>query len=547
MMNFSDYRTLSRLQKPPERNYNDMELQLKELRMRRKLLEQRTEQKLGLLGKLEEKEKEGAVRLAQAIEIQNEQAKKRNKELLEEVTLEFNKSTSRIRTNNIKEAKKSYMKLVEASSAAMQQGKLLRMEEKVKAMKDEAVLVLLRAERLRQERMKEDALSQTMESQRQQLLQSFAVEHHERLEAEAAALRRQELSRATNEAFNQHLLNDANQVQQKLIDSLRAMEGHREPLSVPSLPRLPSDREHQHLLPTAYPQPEPLPLLQASIPPPIIEERQEVSLSFMSNDSKHMQQQRGGMMNPSVVPRPAAVVEVPSPSIKASAPMLSEPQISIDTSFAVAAQSRPNTLPAGGTLDDEIASIPAPRSPARAAVSPGKDGHKVTSIMMSVSADEFDIMEDESLEDTSTAALETAATAFKSSLHHKEEAQTVLSTSPKAAMKAAPAASSSSVKAVPMKQLEEIEVSVGMEGFPAVAKLLEYLYPDIENHSNRLAAIQNIYKEDKSHRHMAQMAVSRYLQKLIDMNALVAEVGHDAIGQVVLVIVEAIGSILLPR
>jgi hypothetical protein len=229
------------------RHYVDVEDDLQDLIKKRRLIEQRISQRIDLLKKFQVKRTEGNEKLLKEIEEQNEQAKKRNQMLLETIRLECNRKPGMVTWNDTKrpekksgeqrlaEAKESFKKLLEASSSNYHNSKLVRMEEKMREMKIEEEQAIVRANQLRQQRIQEEIMVQSLEKQRHQLLQSVVVEHHERLEAEATALMQLELSKAVDEAFAEHIAKDTFQIQHTVREKLKALETNRPPLELPQI------------------------------------------------------------------------------------------------------------------------------------------------------------------------------------------------------------------------------------------------------------------------------------------------------------------------
>eukprot|EP00981_Chlorochromonas_danica_P005277 scaffold1058_cov155-Ochromonas_danica.AAC.22 len=253
-MDFNEYRVFTTLKRPPERSYNELELKLEELRLRRQMMEKRTEQKISLVQKMEERRRQGHAHLLESLEKQNEEAKRRNRKLLEDVALS---SSSIVATSSevhyhrqktltrLEEAKTSFRQLQATASEALQQSRWLRLEEELSHLREEERQALLRAEKIKAHRLREAQLGERLGSQRQQLLHSLAREHHERVEAEAEAFLRLEESQRLEQVFQKTLQEDIEEVQEQIREKIRSFDFERRPFllqdpSPPPPPMLPA-------------------------------------------------------------------------------------------------------------------------------------------------------------------------------------------------------------------------------------------------------------------------------------------------------------------
>eukprot|EP01038_Epipyxis_sp_PR26KG_P017167 gene17167-23651_t len=179
-------------------NYSqDIDNELYRLLTKRRLLENKTLLRLETLKEFNNIKKESQKRLVEAVAKQNEEAKLRNLQLLDNihrvVGIETNSTANTLLTSTksdvlLKEAKEKYVKHVEATLPLYHRNNALKQEEKIKKIKLEKLASIKRREALKIELMKEDFLKNELENQRRELVLSLALEQRDLLESNTNSL-----------------------------------------------------------------------------------------------------------------------------------------------------------------------------------------------------------------------------------------------------------------------------------------------------------------------------------------------------------------------
>ncbi|RYH15125.1 hypothetical protein EON65_32300, partial [archaeon] len=166
----------------PPRHYADLEMQLHDLALRRKSVEQKTAYKLDLLSRMESKQREHMGKMTQAIADNNKYADERNKSFLQEINLachEANSSIHHLASDGqssgllrLQQAKRHLTTLCAQAAPQMERSRLFRLQEKMQIMRDQELQALQRAEFLRQERQQHESMASSLEEQRARLLSS---------------------------------------------------------------------------------------------------------------------------------------------------------------------------------------------------------------------------------------------------------------------------------------------------------------------------------------------------------------------------------------
>lgn len=584
------------------------------------MVEKRTEQKLGLLGKFEENKKEGHAKLLQTLAEQNEMARRRNQALLEDVTLEYYRSACGVLTvdevENVKnyrgrnsgakrleEAKKNFVTLLERAATATHKSRLIQMEEKIKTIRDEEQDALLRAEKLRQQRLREEMLSLSIEKQRQQLLQTLAMEHHERLETEAAAIMRMEISRAADEAFQDHVLQDSEQVQQALRERLKAVETMRPPLGIPKF------QAHQLTIPTVedHNGTTALPISSAPISSISTSQGRVISVGSLGGDNVSTDR----IQNPRDQSQLRDVSYVSSDQSSFNISQSIADYRSLAKKVQGVEFSAPNS-PAPNAPVIPPHSSPTPTRPVPrtqdAIESPNVSGNMASSLPLDIGIALAPIETSTSAASDTVAAptptnksptpqgaqaLQSSTSFSMASQGIEESDEFELESSPQ---KPIPYQSSPSPQKMgkgntiappevvdefdiiheptklsptrtkassPVKQdkkkspvkpprpnrdgHEEIHITLSGEDFPSCAKLLSALYPGVERSCRKAIDVTNAYTLDNSHRHVAKEHLLRYTKHRVDMGQMLSEVDESEYSHLVLVLVELLGPYLLPK
>eukprot|EP01033_Poteriospumella_lacustris_P014345 gene14345-10247_t len=194
----------------PSKAY-DLELRLQDLAARRETLEKRSKEKHQLLSEFSNARKDSLSRLVSSFHQQNELAKQRNLELLQDVVVtihqsskktaavlaadldaSLNASSSSVASQTTKgqllAAKRAYLRSLENALPLAHRHEALRLEEKMKRVKMERLQSLQRREKLRHELLREERVRYELEAQRQELAQTLALEQSDLLRAKASSL-----------------------------------------------------------------------------------------------------------------------------------------------------------------------------------------------------------------------------------------------------------------------------------------------------------------------------------------------------------------------
>lgn len=185
----------------------EIDQRLKQLAARRARLEKKSTLRQATIAEFDIIRQESLSRLCDAVEHQNQQAKMRNRALLEDVTNTAHLTQwqsgkpIRVTANNIdrlKEAKREYIRKKELNLPEWQRMQTLKFEQKMEEMKLEKIQSLQRRERLKEEIRRTERIKTALEMQRRDLLSSLVLEQKYALEANAHNILLQEESNTIN-------------------------------------------------------------------------------------------------------------------------------------------------------------------------------------------------------------------------------------------------------------------------------------------------------------------------------------------------------------
>jgi hypothetical protein len=228
----------------PSKAY-DLEMRLQDLAARRDTLEKRTKEKQQLLHEFSNARNESLSRLVKSFNEQNEQAKQRNMALLQDVVITMHQSSKKTAAvlasdldsplntsggntskSQLLAAKKAYLKSLEHALPLAHRQEAIRLEEKMKKLKMEKLQSMQRREKLRHELMREERVRYELESQRQELVQTLALEQSDILRSKASSLLIAEESKLADAEAVQHIAQMGQQlsasIQQRLWEKQQA-------------------------------------------------------------------------------------------------------------------------------------------------------------------------------------------------------------------------------------------------------------------------------------------------------------------------------------
>lgn len=194
--------------------YHELEAKLQQLHDRLHIIEQRSVQKIDLINKFGDRQRETIRRTIESLEKENQEKRKRNQNLLNEILFEYNHvqnvkvSIGRRDKSGEKllQAKNEYkQKVMDASLNTLHRCKLTQLQEKIRQIKTEKNLSLERAAKLRRNTVKENEIMQLLELQRQDLLHALSQEHNEHLTLKANSIILSEQMRANDSVFLENI------------------------------------------------------------------------------------------------------------------------------------------------------------------------------------------------------------------------------------------------------------------------------------------------------------------------------------------------------
>lgn len=229
----------------PSNKINDLEMRLQDLALRRELLEKRSKEKQQLINGFANARKDSLSRLMQSFQEQNELAKKRNAEILEDLILTMHQASKKndsvlaanLNRNDSKSqlvaAKREYTKMLEKALPMVHRAEALRLEERMKHIKIEKVESMQRRKRLQQELVKEERVRYELEVQRKELIHNLALEQGDLLRAKASSLLLAEESKLADAEIVEQMHQLGSQLQQSIDKRLqeRQLEGIMPPLA----------------------------------------------------------------------------------------------------------------------------------------------------------------------------------------------------------------------------------------------------------------------------------------------------------------------------
>eukprot|EP01036_Dinobryon_divergens_P026690 gene26691-35366_t len=200
-----------------------IDTKLQQLERRRHLLEQKTSLHMATIAEFEEIRRESQLRLVKALQAQNEAAKKRNKEFLEEVLVDKDNCKPQVTlhsSSRLLDEKARFSRYIESSYSALQRNKNRLMEEQIAEIKMEKLAAAQRREKLRIQMLRENATKYELEKQRRELMMTYALEQREILEANAQAVLLSEEGKIVDQSILNSVQNYSEDLKSIVADKL---------------------------------------------------------------------------------------------------------------------------------------------------------------------------------------------------------------------------------------------------------------------------------------------------------------------------------------
>lgn len=205
----------------------DLERSLQHIRESRISLEHKTHHQMIISNELLQQNKNSLKRLISSLEIQNQQAKERNIDLINEVLndvtkLNIEKLTPKIKFSETRldEAKKNYYKKLDESVALIRRAQSYKLENKINQIKSEKLLMLHRREVALQDYINEERLNHLLEKERRELININALENADLMKSNHSKyILSQEAKYSDNVAFS-HLSNIASVLQSTEVNNI---------------------------------------------------------------------------------------------------------------------------------------------------------------------------------------------------------------------------------------------------------------------------------------------------------------------------------------
>lgn len=188
------------------------EAHINELRARRQLLETKTKKAQEVLDEYKAKTIAHATDMYQKLKLQTAEARARNAQLLEEISLAAS-AASAIKIEggypsgmmsakeNLRNAKQMYLRSVEYLLPSWRRQMAAQVEEEVKSLRQEKAAALLRRQRMAVEMEREERQKEILEKERRQLVLALALERRDQAEAAKREALRAENARAADEGI----------------------------------------------------------------------------------------------------------------------------------------------------------------------------------------------------------------------------------------------------------------------------------------------------------------------------------------------------------